>query len=269
MTCDLLGPPTPIFRGPVVCRGISTAFFGLGLSQEGWGGPSCGVPTGTCEPKCQHGLCDAVTGSCVCEEGYTGGGEWGRGWRKPPEEDWRALGRGIRRGGNPNQRTHSPFRQLGKVGFDSWQQLLAARKPPEDSTCVYIFMYTHFVSTFQFGSSSSMPSIFPRTTPRQGTRVGGETWGYLERCLTCPVDCCVLAEKFLHAAFWNLACAIHCAARNVPDIMPVLRDNLSRLWSVCSDACRLVQCYKEADYRFQFAQVSCHQYGQGIHGSIV
>ncbi|CAJ1328648.1 unnamed protein product, partial [Effrenium voratum] len=40
---------------------------------EGWGGPSCGVPTGTCEPKCQHGLCDAVTGSCVCEEGYTGG----------------------------------------------------------------------------------------------------------------------------------------------------------------------------------------------------
>ena len=43
------------------------------IRQDGWGGESCAIPTGTCEPKCgAHGLCNAITSSCECEKGYTG-----------------------------------------------------------------------------------------------------------------------------------------------------------------------------------------------------
>lgn len=53
--------------------GCLVVFFFLVVCQEGWGGESCAVPTGTCDPKCgPHGVCNAITSSCDCEKGYTG-----------------------------------------------------------------------------------------------------------------------------------------------------------------------------------------------------
>ena len=65
--------PSPSHAMP--CVVYPTTDFSHG--QDGWGGESCAIPTGTCEPKCgSHGLCNAITSSCECEKGYTGSG-WG------------------------------------------------------------------------------------------------------------------------------------------------------------------------------------------------